>query len=322
MLRPAAFLSRMRRGSPALWWFGWSMLALLVLTLAGLVLDDRVVTGQPVWFKPSKFAISAVIYAWTMSWILSYLVQEVPRLVKMAGAVLTGTLALEMIVIVGQALRGIESHFNATSSANAALFTAMAAAIFTLAVTHAVVTAVTWRHRFADPVLGDLIRGALLVTLIGMSASGAMMSQPRAHQLAALERHGEVARLGGHAVGAPEEDPGLPLIGWNSRGGDLRVGHFLGLHGMQVIPLLGLVAIRRRRPVDRAAAWAISAGWLGLIVAATLQAMQGQTLLAPGSAIVALALAAMMLPALVLVVVHHRSGEARTTGARHGWEQG
>jgi hypothetical protein len=38
-----------------------------VLAIVGLVVDQRVVTGSPVWLKPLKFAVSFGLYAATLA---------------------------------------------------------------------------------------------------------------------------------------------------------------------------------------------------------------------------------------------------------------
>ena len=46
-----------------------AMAVLVVAGVAGMVADPRLVTGMPVWDKPTKFAISILIYA--VTWALS-----------------------------------------------------------------------------------------------------------------------------------------------------------------------------------------------------------------------------------------------------------
>ena len=62
--------------------------------------------------------------------------------------------------------------------------------------------------------------------------------------------------------------------------GDLRVSHFLATHGMQLLPLAGLlvdrVAPRRARPL----VWAVAAAWAAAVLATFTQALRGAPLLA------------------------------------------
>jgi hypothetical protein len=91
--------------------------------------------------------------------------------------------------------------------------------------------------------------------------------------------------VGAHAVGARDGGPGLPLTRWSTEGGDLRAPHFIGLHALQLLPLLGWVVERRRRSARLVIA--AGTGWVGLVALTLWQALRGQPLLAPDAATVA-----------------------------------
>ncbi len=87
------------------------MIATFVGTLIGIVVDHRVITGVPAWVKPAKFAISTGVYSFTLLWMLSF-VKGHKRLVSfIATTIAIGTL-IEMMIIIGQVIRGTTSHFN------------------------------------------------------------------------------------------------------------------------------------------------------------------------------------------------------------------
>jgi hypothetical protein len=90
---------------------------------------------------------------------------------------------------------------------------------------------------------------------------------------------------GAHSVGVPDGGPGMPVTGWSTTGGDLRIGHFVGLHGLQVLPLLALLlhrSARRWAETTRVRLVLVAAvGYALLTGLLTGQALRGQPLLRP-----------------------------------------
>ena len=261
---------------------GLGMLVVLVASLAAMVIDPRVVTGAPAWLKPAKFALSTAIYALTLAWLFTYLPARL-RLTRLVGWGTTLILILEVALIDMQAARGVTSHFNVATAFDAIVFSVMGAAIvFAWALAIALAVAL-FRQTFADPAMGWAIRLGTLLTVLG-SGMGGLMTRPTGDQLATARATRVMATAGAHTVGAADGGPGLPGTGWSREHGDLRVPHFLGLHAVQIIPLVTLLvggrvasAARRRR-----AALVVAASYAMLFVILLAQALGGEPVILPG----------------------------------------
>ena len=95
-----------------------------LVAIVGLFVDGRMITGLPLWDKPLKFAISVGIYSLTFGWLIGQL-RRGRRVAWWAGTVAAVFLGVEMVVIVGQALRYTTSHFNVSTPFDAALWSVM-----------------------------------------------------------------------------------------------------------------------------------------------------------------------------------------------------
>lgn len=262
---------------------GLGMAAIFGVFLAGLVIDPRVVTGQPVWLKPAKFAISTAIYSLTLAWCFTYIPSRT-RMKRIVGNVTAGVFVLEVALIALQAARGTTSHFNLATPFDMTVFAVMGTAILvqTLVVIGTVIA--LFRQKFSDRALGAAFRFGLLIAVLG-AAVGGMMTRPTAAQLAAAQ----TARMtisGAHTVGAPDGGPGLPGTGWSMEYGDLRVPHFVGLHAFQLLPLFALLLGQRRSVVSRERTVLVAAAsYTALFAILLIQALGGQSVLAPGGAV-------------------------------------
>ncbi|MEH0830116.1 MULTISPECIES: hypothetical protein [Micromonospora] len=277
-----------------------AMAVLTVVAAVGVVADPRVLTGAPIWLKPLKFAISFVLYGVTLAWMLSLLPRR-SRAAERAATVIVAMAVLEMAIIVGQVLRGTTSHFNGTTTLDAMLFSVMGAAITVLFAAQLVLAVVLSRRSLADRAGGYAVRLGLAVSLLGMLVAFPMVAQQPAGAPATIS--------GAHSVGVPDGGPGLPLLGWSTTGGDLRVGHFVGMHALQALPLLAILLDRflgaRLDGLTRARLVLVGGGaYAALTLLLTGQALRGQPLLAPDALTLAAAgvLAAVTATATTLVL--------------------
>jgi hypothetical protein len=191
---------------------------------------------------------------------------------------------LELVAIVGQAARGRMSHFNDQTPADSTVFQLMGAVVMLVWVATAVLALVLLRERVSGAGLATGLHWGLAVTLVGM-LSAVLMINPLNAVVLASAGGPPAAANGAHTVGALDGGPGLPLLGWSTVAGDLRVGHFVGLHALQLLPLVGWLldrsarwtAHQRRRLVQTA-----GAGYLGVVLLLLWQALRAEPVVQPG----------------------------------------
>ena len=274
-----AFLTRLWRTAPGLVATGILLAALVVPFGIGLVVDPRVITGAPAWLKPLKFAISTAVYSFTLAWVFTFL-PAWPLTRRIVGGGTAAAFVIELLLIGGQAARGTTSHFNTATPFDALVFGVMGLAIVLQTLLAAWLAVVLWRQRFEDPALGWALRLGVLVTVVG-AFTGGLMTRPTAAQIAEARDTRQMPVRGAHTVGAPDGGPGLPVTGWSTRHGDVRVPHFVGLHAWQVLPAIVLVALRRFRGATRTRlALAAAAIYAAVFLALLVQALRGQPLMA------------------------------------------
>ena len=282
---PASVLARFGWHRPLLW-LSFGMIALAAIALVGLVIDHRTITGMPLWVKPLKFALSVFIYSVTLSWLLGQL-RRARRLAWWAGTVAAVFLAVEIVVIYGAAFVDTTSHFNVSTPFSAALWGTMAVSIVIVWSATILVAVLLFRADLGDPARSFAIRSGLVIAVIGMGLAF-LMTSPTAAQLANFQ-----GIAGAHTVGLPDGGPGLPLLGWSTVAGDLRIPHFVGMHAMQVIPIIALllelgsrrISVLRDPRTRLGILVVIAALYLGVIAVLTVQALSGQSIVHPDTAI-------------------------------------
>lgn len=286
---------------------------LTVITFAATMLDSRTLLGEPIWLKPFKFSVSITLYAVTLAWMISFLNPVARRWAWWIGSVIAVLLGVEMVVIILQVIRGQRSHFNIATTLNQDLYIVMGVSIAVVWALNLILAVFVVRERIEDTAIRLAIRSGLVIALAGMAVAFFMVL-PTGQQVSAIGHGAAVPFLGAHSVGVPDGSPGIPLTGWNLTGGDLRAPHFLGLHGLQALPLLAIALqvlagrwVRLRSEVIRARLVATGAfGYGGLFLLTSWQALRGQSLVRPDALTLGVA-AALIVGVIVGVALAFRN---------------
>ncbi|MEO6090348.1 MAG: hypothetical protein ABIQ18_45320, partial [Umezawaea sp.] len=213
------------------------------------------------------------------------------------SVVLAAVLLLEQALIVMQVVRGRGSHFNVLTPFDSTVFAVMGMSIAVLWTGTLILTVLVLRTPFADRATRWALRIGSVISLAGVGM-GALMTSPTSAQLDSMGTGTFKGVIGAHTVGIEDGGPVMPVTGWSTTGGDLRIPHFVGMHALQVLPLLVLLltVLAARVPVLRSDAVrtrlvVVAGAGYGLLLALVLwQAERGQPLLqADGLTLTALA---------------------------------
>jgi hypothetical protein len=249
------FLHQLKNRNETLFFFG---LVCLIFSIIFLILAKSTSTqvfGVNAWYKPFKFAFSTLAFAWAMAWYCYYLPDFNIRLFNWSIIVLLG---FEIVYIAIQASKGQLSHFNISTSFYAAMYSLMAVAASLVTIYTAYVGFLFFKHSFAE--LPDYYVWAIrlgIIIFVIFSFQGFAMG----------------SRLS-HSVGAINDNSNWFIVGWSTTVGDLRIAHFIGMHALQVLPLLAYFLLKNV-PLTIS----LSILYVLLAVYTLVQALQGKPLL-------------------------------------------
>lgn len=226
MINGSVFFSELLNRNEVLFWFGTVCLGFAGILFGISLVDQTQVLGVNAWYKPIKFSLSTTAFVWSMAWYLVYL--NKPDFTNFFSWSVVLLLGFEIVYIAIQASRGELSHFNDASAFRTTMFSLMAIAATTVSLLTAWAGIEFFRGQFDQLPRYYLwgIRSGILLFVI-FSLQGFVMGSADSHT------------IGGEMGG-----PGLPFLNWSTIVGDGRVAHFIGMHALQVVPLLSYFLLR------------------------------------------------------------------------------
>jgi len=262
--------------SKSLFWLAVFSASVALVLVPFWILDPRELGGVSVWEKPLKFFVSAAIFGITYSWLSSF-IDKSSRWVRLAGSVIAVSLAIELILITAVAGFGETSHFNVSSPLAITIWSLMATFISMVLIATVILSGLIIRDKSQVFVVRLGLGLGSLNTAVGMGLAF-LMTSPTANQLATFQ-----GIAGAHSVGTSDGGPGLAFLGWSTIAGDLRVGHFFGLHSIQVA--IALLVLAYILPVALRLPTLIVGNftYLGFVGIVTWQALRAEPFSSPGS---------------------------------------
>lgn len=239
------------RDAPFYYFGGLCLLLAVVFTVLSRTSRLRV-HGVNAWYKPIKFCLSIFCYVWTMGWLVAYLPQLNLAAYNITAIILLG---FEIFYIALQAARGQMSHYNASTWYYQMFYALMGIAASVVALYTAYIGILFCTGNFADLPAYYLwsVRFGIMLFVV-FAFEGAVMGGRNSH-----------------SIGVAENDKGLPFFGWSRKIGDARVAHFIGMHALQVLPLLSFYVLKS---VPLTVIVALLYAWLAVFT--LVQALKGQ----------------------------------------------
>lgn len=230
----------------------------LILSIVCIILTKTTATqvhGVNAWFKPFKFAVSIGLFSWTMAWYCHYLLDFNIASFNWTVIILFG---FELVYIAFQASKGQLSHFNFDTPLYSILYSLMGLAAVIVTLYTAYIGFLFFTQTFPNLPSHYVwaIRLGILIFVV-FSFEGALMSSQMSH-----------------SVGAINDNSNWWIIGWSKTVGDLRVSHFIGMHALQLLPLLSFYVFKNTK------ATILISILYGLLATSTLiQALNGKPII-------------------------------------------
>lgn len=243
-----------------------SFLILVPISALLSLLDGRMIDGSNVWLKPLKFQVSVAIFLATLAVMVPLarptFRRSVPGRITVWLAIVTSVFEIGWITL--RAGMGERSHYATDTAFGGIMYGLMGVAAVILSLTP-IAVAISGMRATSGGTAHSVLRWAGLfgaaVGLVGASVIGIMLGGSPQH----------------YPVDAQDAATRLPIAGWSTERGDLRIAHFIGLHAMQGLLVAGLLVLTLSPRVAKLLLALLAIGWLLGTIGLARMAVEGRS---------------------------------------------
>lgn len=175
----------------------------LCFAIGGLALDHRLINGDLCWIKLFRFSASLIVYGLTLGWMARF-VKDGEQTFKWLSPTLSMSGFFELSIIATTTFLSLSSLTgNEVASLQNVLSISSKLAIAPISAAALIMFRLVLRQKELPAVVGQSLRWGLILCIVGFTPGVMMMFNPTSQLL--------------------------------------KLAHFAGLHGLQLLPILGMV---------------------------------------------------------------------------------
>lgn len=225
ILMMASVVQEQKKRNSTLFWYGILNFVCVIFCIGFSLFDDTQVLGKNAWLNPIKYYFSIGIFIMSMAWYLYFLNNVIQRNILIWGFLLTTFIQTSIVLL--QSIRGVSSFYNLNTPFDKMVFgiQTISQIIFILLM---VVTTYSFYFQKKNSKSQHFtwgIRMGMVIFLIGLLI-GIYMIKVNVNNESIL---------------------GINIL--YKKHGNLKIPFFLGIHGLQIIPLLSYYIFQSKRQV-------------------------------------------------------------------------
>jgi len=224
-----SFVQEQVKRNSILFWYGILNFVMFVFCIGFSLFDDTQVLGKNAWLYPVKYYFSIGIFIWSMGWYLYYLNNVLQRNTLLWGFLLTTLIQTSVVLL--QSSRGVSSFYNLNTPFDKLVYGIQTVSQIVFILLMGVTTYFFYfqKKNSKSQHFTWGIRMGMIIFLIGLFIGVYMLIVNKnvfRNNSAILEK--------------------LTL---NKKQINLKIPFFLGIHGLQIIPILSYYFFQSKKQV-------------------------------------------------------------------------